>query len=469
MYKYDLFGIDKTSSEYKKIKSHCHQKAAEMLLDLCCANKGVYIKVGQHIAALDYLLPTEYVQTMKVLHSHAPSNKLEDVYKVISEDFKKKPKEIFLSVDPEPLGTASLAQVHKAFLHDGSVVAIKVQHPYVKNHAKVDMKSMEIMVKIVSLIFPEFKFQWLVDETKKNIPQELDFFNEGKNAEKVAKMFQCYPWLVVPKVRWDLTTSRVLTMDFVEGGQINDLEYINKNGLDRFEIADKLGKLYSRMIFIYGFVHSDPHPGNILLKKAEDGSCEIVLLDHGLYATLSKDLRVEYSQLWLSILNKDKQGMKTHSRNLGIEGDIYGLFACMISGRTWDSLMEGITRKKPSLKEKKIMQDILPTVLPKINEILECVNRQMILIFKTNDLMRGIEYTLNTSNRMASFKVMSCCCIRSVYGDKMDKARSIIDKLKIVATQYWLLFKINIYYAFLTINEVYRNTVSRNLCLYTQN
>ncbi|XP_018323647.1 uncharacterized aarF domain-containing protein kinase 1 isoform X6 [Agrilus planipennis] len=275
--------------------------------------------------------------------------------------------------------------------------------------------------------------------------------------------------LRILKKRWDLTTSRVLTMDFVEGGQINDLEYINKNGLDRFEIADKLGKLYSRMIFIYGFVHSDPHPGNILLKKAEDGSCEIVLLDHGLYATLSKDLRVEYSQLWLSILNKDKQGMKTHSRNLGIEGDIYGLFACMISGRTWDSLMEGITRKKPSLKEKKIMQDILPTVLPKINEILECVNRQMILIFKTNDLMRGIEYTLNTSNRMASFKVMSCCCIRSVYGDKMDKARSIIDKLKIVATQYWLLFKINIYYAFLTINEVYRNTVSRNLCLYTQN
>lgn len=91
IYKKDLYGkgFDKKSLEYKEQKCICHKKSAEKLLELCCTNKGVYIKVGQHIAALEYLLPTEYVETMKVLHSHAPTNKIEDVYKVIKEDFKK--------------------------------------------------------------------------------------------------------------------------------------------------------------------------------------------------------------------------------------------------------------------------------------------------------------------------------------------------------------------------------------------
>lgn len=91
IYKRDLYGrnLDTNSQEYKDLKSICHTKGAEKLLDLCCTNKGVYIKVGQHLAALEYLLPTEYVETMRILHSHAPVNKIEEVYKVIREDFKK--------------------------------------------------------------------------------------------------------------------------------------------------------------------------------------------------------------------------------------------------------------------------------------------------------------------------------------------------------------------------------------------
>jgi aarF domain-containing kinase len=286
IYKKDLYGkgLDKASDEYKKLKSLCHKRSAEKLLKLCCTNKGVYIKVGQHLAALDYLLPSEYVQTMRILHCHAPTNPIDDVYKVIREDLKREPFEIFQTIDPEPLGTASLAQVHKATLPDGSAVAVKVQHPYVQGNARIDMKTMEYLVKIMGWVFPEFKFQWLVDETKKNIPQELNFEQEGHNAEKIAKMFEHIEWLHVPKVRWDLTTSRVLTMDFINGGQVNDLEYIKEHKINPFEVSDKLGRLYSQMIFINGFVHSDPHPGNIFVRKSERGDCDIILLDHGLYA-----------------------------------------------------------------------------------------------------------------------------------------------------------------------------------------
>lgn len=104
-------------------------------------------------------------------------------------------------MDLEPLGTASLAQVHRGVLKDGTIVAVKVQHPYIQANAKVDLKTMEILVAVVSRIFPEFKFQWLVEETKKNIPRELDFQQEGHNAEKVAEIFNNYKWLRIPKIR----------------------------------------------------------------------------------------------------------------------------------------------------------------------------------------------------------------------------------------------------------------------------
>lgn len=93
--------------------------------------------------------------------------------------------ELFASFDPEPLGTASLAQVHRATLKTGEEVAVKVQHTFVRKNSKIDLKTMEILVNLMSWMFPDFKMQWLVEETKKNMPLELDFMNEGRNADKV--------------------------------------------------------------------------------------------------------------------------------------------------------------------------------------------------------------------------------------------------------------------------------------------
>lgn len=224
----------------------------------------------------------------------------------------KQPEDVFATFDLEPLGTASLAQVHRATLKTGEEVAVKVQHPYVRGNSIVDMKTMEILCKMMSLVFPDFKMQWLVDESKKNLPIELDFLNEGHNAEKVrlfvpfvvgsthlqknqnqsklyphsqvADMFKNFKWLKVPRIFWELSSKRVLVMEYVKGGQVNDLEYIKQNSIDRFDVANKIGQLYSNMIFINGFVHSDPHPGNILVRKDTKGQTEVVLLDHGLYA-----------------------------------------------------------------------------------------------------------------------------------------------------------------------------------------
>ncbi|KAG7204076.1 hypothetical protein KM043_001927, partial [Ampulex compressa] len=306
---------------------------------------------------------------MKVLHSSAPQSSFNDVLTVIKEDFKKDPYELFESIDPEPLGTASLAQVHKAVLKNGNVVAIKVQHRAVKSNSYVDIKTMAMLVKLTSLIFPDFKFDWLVDETKKNIPKELDFTQEGKNAEKIQSYFSNYHWLKIPKIYWDISSKRVLTMQFLDGGQVNDLTYMRSNNLNPYEVSTKLGRLYSHMIFIIGFVHSDPHPGNILVKKG-NGETEIILLDHGLYANLSNDFRWEYSKLWLAILNGDKAAMQKHCHNLGV-GDLYGVLACMVSGRTWNTIMSGVQKTKYNPSEKEIFQKEIPSLLPQISHVLE--------------------------------------------------------------------------------------------------
>jgi len=263
------------------------------------------------------------------------------------------------------------------------------------------MLKLQILVKLVEWAFPDFRFQWLVDEMKRNVPLELNFKNEGLNSEKAAAAFQHFPWLKVsiirakrlqslevearthhscsqvPNVYWEYSSPRVLTMEFVTGGQVNDLKYIQEHNINPYEVSHLLGHLYSQMIFVKGFIHSDPHPGNILVRQNND-KLQVILLDHGLYAVsfvfvlwlscsyepenfvieieprflliflsqnLSDKFRGEYSKLWLSIMNRDEKGMKIHSENMGV-GQLWPLFACMVSGRTWQSITTGIETKK---------------------------------------------------------------------------------------------------------------------------
>ncbi|XP_031564209.1 aarF domain-containing protein kinase 1-like [Actinia tenebrosa] len=340
-YKKSLWGVERNGPEYKQLMSKIHWCSAARLRELCCANGGIYIKGAQYIGALDFLLPYEYVKTMKVFHSDAPQSTLKDVYKVLEEDLGQTPSELFSSFDPVPLGTASLAQVHKATMHDGKVVAVKVQHKDIQEHVSVDIYTIELLTKAVSWIFPEFRFKWLIDETKRNLPLEMDFLHEGRNSEKVTKMFSNCKFLKVPKVLWKLSSKRVLMMEFCEGGKVDDLEYMRKHNISSDEVSKRIGELYSEMIFVTGYVHCDPHPGNVLVKKDLNDKVEIVLLDHGLYQQLSDDFRVKYCKLWQCLIASDVEGIKQYSNEMGV-GDLYGLFACVLTSRAWSVVTSGI-------------------------------------------------------------------------------------------------------------------------------
>ncbi|XP_029900933.1 aarF domain-containing protein kinase 1 [Myripristis murdjan] len=441
--------IEYGTEEYWSLRSKVHRRSAERLRDLCCANRGTFIKVGQHLGALDYLLPEEYTSTLKVLHSRAPQSSMEEIKQVIREDLGKELSELFVSFEESPQGAASLAQVHKAVLHDGRTVAVKVQHPKVQTQSSKDIVVMEVLVRAVHWLFPDFAFMWLVEEAKKNMPLELDFLNEGRNAERVARMLAHFSFLKVPEIHWDLSTKRILTMDFAQGGQVNDRDYMRRHGINVNEISENLGKMYSEMIFVHGFVHCDPHPGNVLVRKCpQSKNTEIVLLDHGLYQVLQPDFRLDYCRLWQSLIRGDMSGVERYSRRLGA-GDLYPLFACVLTARSWTAVNSGISSTPVTHTEDVEIRTNAALYLPQISELLNRVPRQMLLLLKTNDLLRGIETTLQTRAASSSFINMSRCCIRAVARHKRSKARTRTRRLQITLSESFGLWQISMYELFL--------------------
>ncbi|KAM4690734.1 aarF domain-containing protein kinase 1 [Rhinophrynus dorsalis] len=441
----NLHNIPPETPKYEEIKSQVHLRSAHRLLDLCCANRGTFIKVGQHLGALEYLLPPEYTKTLSVLHSQAPCTPLPEVLQVIREEFGKEISDLFLTFEETPLGAASLAQVHRAVLKDGRSVAVKVQHPKVQTQSARDILIMEVLLRVVKKIFPQFEFMWLVEEAKKNLPVELDFLNEGHNAEKMSAMVSRFPFLRIPRIHWELSTQRVLVMEYVEGGQVNDREYMEQNQIDVDQVSRSLGKLYSEMIFVHGFVHCDPHPGNVLVRKnPETYSPEIILLDHGLYQVLTESFRLDYCKLWQALIAADMHGVRRYSQRLGA-GELYPLFACMLTARSWDSVNRGIDRGPVSKEEALEIRSNAGTYLPQISQLLASVPRQMLLLLKTNDLLRGIETSLQTQASSSSFLSMSRCCVRALARHRKEKAASLWSYVHISFSESLRLGQLQLY------------------------
>lgn len=433
-YKYSLMGLDAETEKYKRLKSECHLRSAIKFRNLCSSNGGVFMKVAQHIGSLDFLFPAEYTETLKCFQYEAPSSSFEDVSFVIETDTKQRMEELFSSFEQKPIGSASLAQVHKATLKNGEMVAVKVQHRTVKEHAFADAKVIEFFVNIATKMFPEFRFHWLVDQIKANLPLELDFLNEGKNCEKMGDILKDFKYLKVPQIYWKESTERVLFMEFCHGGVVDDLEYIRKNKIDVNDISTKLGRLYSEMIFVHGFIHCDPHPGNILVRKSEkDSRAEIILLDHGLYQTMDDDIRLAYCKLWQSMMESNVNGIKKYSEALNV-GKYYNLFACIVAGRTWNSIQHGIDKKDLTAEELQEVQENAIRYITNITEVLELLPREMILIFKTNDLLRGLDGRLKTKATSGSFVTMAQCCLRAVYSNDMANTDSMVTKWRLSCT-----------------------------------
>jgi aarF domain-containing kinase len=269
---------------------------------------------------------------------------------------------------------------------------------------------------IAGVIFPDFRYGWLPHEFKTRLPQELDFNKEAANAEKCKAIFKDHdPRVYVPKVYREFTRERVLTMSFEEGIPVSHVKEMHAKGINLKKLSSLISETFVYMIYEKGFVHSDPHPGNMFVRKrkgAKSGDdIELVILDHGIYTTLPIETRLSYSKLWRGILSQDERMIRESSKELG--ADFYELFAAIIVNRTYDDIMkkDRVAATKSRLgesrnaEEKDAIKHYALYYHKDIVHILDVIKRELLLVLKTNNYLKSIDSRLGNPNN--SFTVIN--------------------------------------------------------------
>ncbi len=293
--------------------SEYHRRCAQRILDTATDLQGLLIKVGQLIGARADVFPDEYVEVLSSLHDTVPPRPFSVIRRVIERELGTSIENIFAELNPVPIASASLAQVHRGRLHDGRDVAVKVQYPDIEEIVKVDLQNLHLLLQGARRVLRSFDFSPIVEELTTNVPLELDFINEGHNAELAARNFADNDDIIVPKIYWEYTTRRVLTMEFLEGIKITDFAAIDAAGIDRQAIGRLLAESYFRQIFAHGFFHADPHPGNLFVRPGP----KLVIVDFGLAKQLQPSFLRGFVRLTTALIAADKPSLVQAFRELG--------------------------------------------------------------------------------------------------------------------------------------------------------
>jgi ubiquinone biosynthesis protein len=268
-----------------------------------------YVKIGQMIASRGDALPPELVEELSKLQSDAAPFPWEDARDMIAGELGKPPEELYASIDHEPFAAASTAQVHRAVLHDGTVVAVKVQRPRIVAKTKADLGVITQLSDIAERrvdMARKVGIAAMVREFAGGVLKELDYRNEAYHAKRLTDNMAKFPEITVPKVYDDLSGTRVITMEFINGIKISKVEALREAGFDTDALGSAFIRAVIKQILIDGFFHGDPHPGNLMADPADK---RIVFLDLGLVGQLSSTQRVDLLGLIYALKSVDIPGI----------------------------------------------------------------------------------------------------------------------------------------------------------------
>jgi predicted unusual protein kinase regulating ubiquinone biosynthesis (AarF/ABC1/UbiB family) len=396
--------------EYTEKLKECHLRCAKRTLRALEKNGSIFIKLGQHLSSMNYLLPNEWCDTFIPLQDKCPVSSWDSIQEMVLKDTGHDISFYFSDFQERPIGAASLAQVHIATIREtGQKVAVKVQHPALDEWAKLDLALTSFSFSTLKYWFPEYDLTWLSDEMELSLPQELDFNLEARNATRAREYFSHVSDapVIIPAVLW--AKRRILVMEYVAGCRADDLATLDAQGIDRDEVSAALARIFNEMIFGKDApLHCDPHGGNIAIKhhpersgKGKKANFSVVLYDHGLYRDIPLHLRRSYAKLWLAVLDADEDGMRRYAYEVaGISDEHFPLFASAITGRDYTVLAKkeggGVASNRTN-EEKKVIGDALGEgMLESLIELLGKVPRVMLLILKTNDLSTSLPIPPNS-------------------------------------------------------------------------
>jgi predicted unusual protein kinase regulating ubiquinone biosynthesis (AarF/ABC1/UbiB family) len=263
-----------------------------------------FIKVGQLFSTRADLFPTEYVEELSKLQDRVPAFSYEQVEQIITQDVGKKINQLYAYFDPVPLAAASLGQVHKAKLHTGEEVVVKVQRPGLAKLFTIDLAILKGVTKFIQNTFEWAKgkdWNGIYEECCRILWEEIDYLNEGQNADTFRRNFREYNWVKVPRVYWRYTSPRVLTLEYMPGIKISHYEAIEAAGLDRKQLAAINAKAYLVQVLNSGFFHADPHPGNIAVSP--DGG--LIFYDFGMMGNITLTVKQQLMDTLFGIAQKD--------------------------------------------------------------------------------------------------------------------------------------------------------------------
>lgn len=326
----------KTKALYRKQATYFTKTAMDM--------GGLIIKLGQHVSAQVDILPKEIIDELSKLQDSVDSVDFSEIQQKVESELKVSISEAFAEFSTTPIAAASLGQVHRATLRTGEEVAVKVMRPGVEDIIAIDFKSLQVAVRLLkrqTKIADFMDLDAVYDEFRETIMEELDYQKEGHNAEEFQLQLIHRDDIVVPGIHWSYTTSKVLTMEFLEGVKINDFAQLDAWGVDRTKLAKSLLEIFIEQILVDGFFHADPHPGNVLVQS--DGT--IALIDFGMVGRIADDMKAQMVALVMAVYLKDAHGaidalnrLRFLRRNVDLEvfaRNLTSLFE-QINGDTFD-------------------------------------------------------------------------------------------------------------------------------------
>ena len=299
------------SHERQAIRDRAHLRSAEQITETLGNMKGAVMKLAQIMSFAAEGLPDQMKESLSTLQSEAPPMSWELASDVLREEFGKEPNEIFGEIETEPAAAASIGQVHRAWLRDGTPVAVKIQYPGVGDAIRSDLDNAAFLNTIGGIMMPGFDPKPVVDELKARILDELDYRLEARHQIEFGRRYLGHPFIRIPRVHLEQSTERVLTMEWIDGRRFD--EVLAGSETERQDAAEKLYRFVFGALYLHRAFNGDPHPGNYLF--CEDG--RVAFLDFGCVKHFRQPVIESFIQLIATVHDGDMVAFRALWEKMG--------------------------------------------------------------------------------------------------------------------------------------------------------